>query len=329
MNAPVVVTVLGAGSASESAAVVHNIGWTLVDLGRQVLLVDFDPEVRLSSAILAPSTLDRCWFASERGRGVMRGLWPLLDDALPHATTFDVVPARDEIDASVEFLLDDETDPERHWPAPDGPRLVVGDPALVRIEMALQHARVVARRQGLNAAVHDLLRRTAPGADVVLIDAGSGIGTLAQLAFSVADAVLLAVSNEGPARRRLAGLEAVFETWLEVLEAPHRPTVCGHAIVVTSALGRRRPHHLPEAQWLARHAASVAPLAELLYIRPLQSVARLARKPICALSLADGGARSLVQDVIACRQEFEGLTRALAAQVGLALRPPYPSPRSA
>jgi cellulose biosynthesis protein BcsQ len=304
-----------------------NVAHMLAQLGRRVVLLDYDPQCNLTSIMLDTEELEQLWERSE-------------DPGRTVASCLDLVRrGRGGVEPPVLHSVTSNL-----W-------LVPGDLALSRFEQHAAagwtqvHATDPERALDVVTAL-ERLARLAGGqvsADVLLFDVGPSLGELNRAVLLACDALVVPLA---PDLFSLQGLKNVGPTlrewrddWARVLDrAPvdglprHEARVFGY--VVQQHLARADRPVAAYDHWARQipgvfHAHVVgrsAPddltldqdpscLGQLKHFASLVPLAQAARKPLFELKVADGAAGGQIQAVARVRKEFESLSRALLARL--------------
>lgn len=304
-------------------SLVYHLAWMYADLGVNVLAADLDPQANLTSMFLDDEKLEPLWPESGERRTVYGALRPLLEGT------------------------GDVTAPHVEEPQP-GLGLVVGDLRLAAAEdeLSSQWPACLDRRPRafrVLSALGRILRRGATdvGAKLILVDVGPNLGAFNRAALVTADSVVVPLAadlyslqglrNLGPTLRRWQSEwdERLTRNPVEDLRVPTGAMRAIGYIVMQHAVRLDRPIKA-YARWMRRipavYGTAVADetgpweeidrdpncLATLKHYRSLMPLAQEARKPMFALTAADGaigGHATAVQD---CYRDFRELAKTVA-----------------
>ncbi len=312
-----------------TTSLVYHIAWMLSSLDQTVLVVDLDPQAKLTAAFLdednlvqlwtglpvAPATIHRCVVPLITGRNVRE---PILRQK---SANIYLLPGDPALSGVEEFLA-------REWPnclgdCPD--HAFRATTAFWRvIQMGIQKSR----------------------ADLALVDVGPGLGAINRAALIAADFVvaplgadllsLISLQTMGPA------LERWRHQWTEMrnrlappaFELPGdgmRPIgylLAEHGWRLTRPLRpddrwfRRMPGEYAKSVLNRRPAPDLSPetdpnlVAVVKHFRNLSPLSRDARKPIFYLTPADGAVGSHAVAVNAAYTEFRNIAKELLRRMG-------------
>lgn len=331
MTAPILTFFNNKGGVGKTSLVFH-VGWMASELGLRVLFADLDPQANLTAAFLTEPQLEDIWPLDGDADTVFGAVRPLLG----------VAAVRD-----VEPLAVGE-----------GRYLLAGDIALSRFEdeLADMWSRCLdgnERAFHVTSALWQVVTRCARGvaADVVLVDVGPSLGALNRAALVAADHVVIPLApdlfsvqglrNLGPALRSwrsgwrkrfgenpdLAGLPlpkgemraagyvllqhgirlgkatSAFQRWMDRVPAVYRQSVLGETVANMPRI-EDDPHCLAQI----RNYGSLMPMAQE------------ARKPVFALTAADGAFGGHQQAAQRAFADFRQLTRQILGATGVPVR---------
>jgi len=306
----------------------YHLAWMFADMGKRVLVADFDPQANLTSMFLAEPELEKLWDPdNEQDQSVMAPLSPIIRGL------GDIGP----------------TPLQRIAP---NIRLIPGDLDLSNFESNLSEAwgKCLDRQEPafrITSSFHRIIRQTGRmfDADLVLIDVGPNFGAINRAALICADAVVIPVApdlfsiqglrNLGPT---LANWRRDWKTRLEQNPARDLPLPAATMqplgyVVLQFGIRDSRPVSAYD-KWARRipstfrervlgrtgpndtDAASNDPncLGLLKHYRSLMPMAMEARKPIFNLKPADGAIGAHTYSVRNCGEDFRALaTRILEA----------------
>lgn len=308
-------------------SLVYHTAWMFAELGYRVLAVDLDPQSNLSIMALDVERLE--------------ALWP--DDDHPETLHGAVAPlfggTGDIRQAHIESLND-------HL------GLLVGDLALSRIEddLSTEWPRCLEGRERAFRVTTAFWRviRDAAGrqqADLVLIDVGPNLGAINRAALVASSQVVVPVAPDLFSLQGLRNLGPTLRQWRETWgqALPKAPAALGSMpkgemlpigyVLMQHAERLGRPTkayakwqvRLPAAYWesvLGQHSGvGTAPDSNLIHrikhYRSLMPMAMEARKPMFALSSADGAIGAHQTNVQQCYQDFEALATKIVCRAGI------------
>jgi cellulose biosynthesis protein BcsQ len=310
-------------------SLVYHTAWMFAELGYRPLMVDLDPQSNLSIMALDEERLE--------------ALWP--DDAHPETMFGAVAPlfggTGDVRQAHIEELS-------------NALGLLVGDLALSRIEddLSTEWPRCLEGRERafrVTTAFWRVIKVAAERhrADVVLIDVGPNLGAINRAAMVAASHVMVPVApdlfslqglkNLGPTLRqwRTTWQQAVDKVPPSISETPAgQMTPAGYVLMQhAERLGRPTKAY---AKWQQRLPAAYREsvlgeitvsstvvqtdpkqIQRIKHYRSLMPMAMEARKPMFALSPADGAIGAHQTNVRQCYEDFQKLVLEIAIRVGL------------
>ena len=310
-------------------SLVYHTAWMFAELGYRPLMVDLDPQSNLSIMALDAERLE--------------ALWP--DDVHPETMSGAVAPlfggTGDVRQAHIEELS-------------DALGLLVGDLALSRIEddLSTEWPRCLEGRERafrVTTAFWRVIKVAAERhrADVVLIDVGPNLGAINRAAMVAASHVMVPVApdlfslqglkNLGPTLRqwRTTWQQAVDKVPPSISETPAgQMTPAGYVLMQhAERLGRPTKAY---AKWQQRLPAAYREsvlgeitvsstvvqtdpkqIQRIKHYRSLMPMAMEARKPMFALSPADGAIGAHQTNVRQCYEDFQKLVLEIAIRVGL------------
>lgn len=308
-------------SAIEGAAkanLVYHLAWMFQELGVGVVVMDLDPQARLTAAFL--------------DEGQREQLWP--EGSHPRTISGMVEPLR--------LRLGDVGEPHLE---PVGPKLhlIPGDLELLRFEERLASAWSMSLTHDEDAfrvlsAFYRLAEKAARArkADVVLLDVGVGLDALSRAALVASDWVVLPLAAELISLRSLRILGPTIEHWRRswesrgeadqgpFLASPKRSMQPAGYVLVPSSMPHARPRGVKEraasriADAFRRYCLSAGSevddparadhlLADIPSYQSLVQLARDTRKPMFFLKPADGALGSMAQAVASCYLDFKAL----------------------
>lgn len=310
-------------------SLVYHTAWMFAELGYRPLMVDLDPQSNLSIMALDEERLE--------------ALWP--DDAHPETMFGAVAPlfggTGDVRQAHIEELS-------------DALGLLVGDLALSRIEddLSTEWPRCLEGRERafrVTTAFWRVIKVAAERhrADVVLIDVGPNLGAINRAAMVAASHVMVPVApdlfslqglkNLGPTLRqwRTTWQQAVDKVPPSISETPAGQMAPAGYVLMQHAERLGRPTKA-YAKWQQRLPAAYREsvlgeitvsstvvqtdpkqIQRIKHYRSLMPMAMEARKPMFALSPADGAIGAHQTNVRQCYEDFQKLVLEIAIRVGL------------
>ena len=308
-------------------SLVYHTAWMFADLGYRVLAVDLDPQSNLSIMALDEDRLEALWPDDEHPETLHGAVAPLFGG------TGDIRRAHTE-------SLGDHLG------------LLVGDLALSRIEddLSTEWPRCLEGRERafrVTTAFWRVIREAAGRhqADLVLIDVGPNLGAINRIALVASSHVVVPVAPDLFSLQGLRNLGPTLrqwrDTWVQALPkaaaalgdlpqgemAPVGYVLMQHA----ERLGRPTKAY---AKWQARlpvayresvlgQTASMGAATDpnqihrIKHYRSLMPMAMEARKPMFALSSADGAIGAHQANVQQCYQDFEALAMEIARRAGI------------
>lgn len=306
-------------------SLVYHCAWMFAELGWRVLAVDLDPQSNLSIMALEEERLE--------------ALWP--DDDHPETLHGAVAPlfsgTGDIRTAHIEELV-------------DGLGLLVGDLALSRIEddLSTEWPRCLEGKERafrVTTAFWRVIREAAARheADLVLIDVGPNLGAINRATLVASSHVVAPVVPDLFSVQGLKNLGPTLRQWRDTWQQakPKAPPALGEMpegrmetagyVLMQHAERLGRPTKA-YAKWESRLPTEYRrivlgqneePLIQtdhliqrIKHYRSLMPMAMEARKPMFALTSADGAIGAHQSNVQQCRQDFERLCREIAQRVG-------------
>lgn len=298
----------------------YHLASMFADLGKRILVADFDPQANLTSRFLSEPELEKLWDPDNRqNESVMASLNPVIRGLGDIAPT----PIK-QIEANI--------------------RLIPGDLELSNFESNFSEAWVncLDRQEPafrITSSFYRIIRQTAEefDADLTLLDVGPNFGAINRAALISADAVIIPVApdlfsiqglrNLGPAisdwRRewhtRLALNPAIELLLPEAVMQPLGYVVLqfgirdSRPVAAYEKWSRRIPGTFREKVLSAHSTAGQIPekdencLGLLKHYRSLIPMAVEARKPIFRLKPSDGAIGAHTRSVIDCGDDFRRL----------------------
>lgn len=307
-----------------NTSLVYHCAWMLARMGKRVLAVDLDPQSNLSIMAL---DVDR-----------LEALWP--EEAHPQTLYGAVAPlfggTGDVIEAHIE-------------PLTDGLGLLVGDLALSRIEddLSTEWPRGLEGRERafrVTTAFWRVLRDAAERhqAELVLIDVGPNLGAINRAALVASSHVVVPVAPDLLSLQGLRILGPMLGQWRESWQAalPKAKAALGEMpqgemrpagyILMQHAERLGRPTKA-NARWQARlgqgyHESVLGQFGDpkqpdpnliqrIQHYRSLMPIALEARKPMFALTSADGAIGAHQASVQQCYTDFAKLCGEICRRV--------------
>jgi len=306
-------------------SLVYHCAWMLTGMGKRVLAVDLDPQSNLSIMALDVDRLEALWPDEEHPQTMYGAVAPLFGG------TGDVGEAHIE-------------------PLTDGLGLLVGDLALSRIEddLSTEWPRCLEGRERafrVTTAFWRVLRNAAKRhrADLVLIDVGPNLGAINRAALVAASHVVVPVAPDLFSLQGLRNLGPMLGEWRKTWQAAlpqASPAVgempqgdmrpCGYVLMQhAERLGRpkkasaRWQERLAQGyresvlgQWGLSEQPDPNQIQRINHYRSLMPIAMEARKPMFALTSADGAIGAHQASVHQCRADFEKLCSEIGRRVG-------------
>lgn len=315
-------------------SLVYHTAWMFAELGYRVLAVDLDPQSNLSIMALDEERLEALWPDDDHPQTLHGAIAPLFGG------TGDIRPGHIEAMAGNLGLL-------------------VGDLALSRIEddLSTEWPRCLEGRERafrVTTAFWRVIREAAQrhAADLVLIDVGPNLGAINRAALVASSHVVVPVAPDLFSLQGLKNLGPTLrqwrQTWQQALpkasatlgEMPRGQMAPVGYVLMQHAERLGRPTKA-YAKWQARlpgayQEAVLGQAAELFestdanqihrikHYRSLMPMAMEARKPMFALTSADGAIGAHQTNVQQCRADFEALAQEIARRTG-ALRSGVPA----
>lgn len=298
----------------------YHLAWMFADMGKRILVADFDPQANLTSMFLSEPELEKLWDPDNpQDQSIMAPLGPIIRG------------------------LGDIGDAPLQRISPSI-RLIPGDLNLSNFESNLSEAwgkcldgQEPAFRT--SSALYRISRQAAENfdADLVLIDVGPNFGAINRAALICADAVVVPLAPDLFSIQGLRNLGPTLKNWRKEWEkrmgenpAPDLPlpkagmTPLGY-VVLQFGIRDSRPVTAYE-KWARRIPATFAekvlgdgePVAEttktdpnclglLKHYRSLMPMAMEARKPIFRLKPSDGAIGAHTSSVKDCEEDFHNL----------------------
>ncbi|HYS36809.1 MAG TPA: ParA family protein [Pseudonocardiaceae bacterium] len=327
MTAPVVAFFNNKGGVGKTSLVFH-IGWMAAELGLRVLFADLDPQANLTAAFLPEERLEEIWPIDGDSDTVFGAVRPLL---------------------AVGGLRD-----VRPLAVGEGRYLLAGDIALSRFEdeLADSWSRCLGgneRAFHITTALWRVITRCAAeiSADVILVDVGPSLGALNRAALVAADDVVIPLAPDLFSVQGLRNLGPTLRTWRagwqqraaqnpnSSLSLPTGSMRAAGYILLQHGIRLGKPTRAFQ-RWMDRVPAvyrssvldepgGVVPrieddelcLAQLKNYASLMPMAQDARKPVFALTAADGAFGGHQQAAQRAFSDFRQLTRQVLGATGV------------
>jgi chromosome partitioning protein len=329
VTTPVIAFFNNKGGVGKTSLVYH-LAWMMADQGHRVVAVDFDPQANLTSAFLDENQVERLWTDDDQRQTVWGAIRPFLDrsgplGAAPLVTTSDhnlvVLPGDLQL-ATLEDNLSAE------WPR-----------CLDEKPDAFQVMSTFWRLTQDAASQH--------GADVVLVDVGPSLGAINRAALLASDHVVVPVAPDLFSLQGLHNLGPTLDGWrrgwrdrLErkppsVTDVPGgEMNVLGY-VVLQHGVRLDRPvrayqrwmDQIPgqfQTSVLGRGNEDVPRmdedpycLGQLKHYHSLMPLAQEARKPIFALTAADGALGGHFQAARDAYGHFDNLAKTILHRAGI------------
>lgn len=331
MSVPVLTFFNNKGGVGKTSLAYH-LAWMFSALGKRIVAIDLDPQANLTSAFLPEAVLEGLWDVDNGNLGantVYQCLRPLtqVGDLLDPATRqitdrLHLIPGDLGLAGFEDFL-------SQEWPNS------LGSSGLYRAFRIL-------------AAFWELAQRgaRAHGADLILADVGPNLGAINRSALIASDHVLIPLAADLFSLQGLRNLGPTLRAWrtdwrkrLDNWTEPDFALPAGGMkpigyVVQQHSERLARPVKAYD-KWAARipvvYRSSVLDesgpdvalakdpycLARLKHYRSLVPMAQEARKPIFALSAADGAIGSHSYAVQEARKDFRRLAKAILNQLDL------------
>lgn len=306
-------------------SLVYHTAWMFAELGYRVLAADLDPQSNLSIMALDEERLEALWPDDDHPQTLHGAVAPLFGG------TGDIRPAHIEVMA-------------------DKLGLLVGDLALSRIEddLSTEWPRCLEGRERafrVTTAFWRVIREAAErhAADLVLIDVGPNLGAINRAALVASSHVVVPVAPDLFSLQGLKNLGPTLRQWRQTWQQalPKAPAALGDMpqgqmapvgyVLMQHAERLGRPTkayakwqgRLPEAyreSVLGEQGTATTPypnqIQRIKHYRSLMPMAMEARKPMFALTPADGAIGAHQANVQQCWADFEALCREIARRVG-------------
>ncbi|HEY0781213.1 MAG TPA: ParA family protein [Thermoanaerobaculia bacterium] len=308
----------------------YHLSWMYAEMGLSVVVADLDPQANLTAMFLDEDAVESLWPEVGESRTVLAPLQPFLEGVGP------IVDPR----------LQDV----------GGIGLLAGDLALSGVEDELSQQwpyclEGKARAFRVIGSFHEILMRAAKirAADIVLVDVGPNLGAINRAALIAADHVAIPLAPDLFSLKGLQNLGPRLRDWRSGwverlkkkpagLEAPPGTMAPLGYVVMQHAVRLDRPVQA-YARWMARIpevyqrfvVGEIDPqrgitidrdphcLSTLRHYRSLMPLAQEARKPMFALTAADGAIGGHAKAVQECYNDFLLLALEMAGRAGVAV----------
>ncbi len=310
----------------------YHLAWMFADMGKRVLVADFDPQANLTSMFLSESELEKLWDPDKSPeQSVMAPLTPIIRGL------------GDIGDTRVQQIT-------------SGIRLIPGDLNLSNFESNLSEAwgKCLDRQEPafrVTSSLYRIVRQAAADfeADLVLIDVGPNFGAINRAALICADAVVIPVAPDLFSIQGLKNLGPTLNNWRRdwktrlaqnpAEDLPLPPAVMEPLGYVVLQFGIRdsRPVSAYE-KWARRIPSTFSEkvlggppvpnsataedgncLGLLKHYRSLIPMAMEARKPIFRLKPSDGAIGAHTYSVKDCEKDFRELATRILQRLGAAI----------
>lgn len=304
----------------------YHLAWMFSDMGKRVLVADFDPQANLTSMFLTETELEKLWDPDRpESESIMAPLTPI-----------------------IRGLGDISATPVQRI-APNI-RLIPGDLGLSNFESNLSEAwaKCLDRQEPAfrtTSSLYRIVRQAAEKfeADLVLMDVGPNFGAINRAALIATDAVVIPVAPDLFSIQGLRNLGPTLQTWrrewqtrLQQNPARDLPLPAANMeplgyVVLQFGIRDSRPVAAYE-KWARRIPATFAEkvlgqppstsqpttpdpncLGMLKHYRSLMPMAMEARKPIFRLKAADGAIGAHTSSVKECGDDFRRLAERILA----------------
>jgi cellulose biosynthesis protein BcsQ len=330
MSVPVLTFFNNKGGVGKTSLVFH-LAWMLSEMGKRVVAIDLDPQANLTSAFLEEDALEALW---EPAAGTGSG----------NATVFQCVKPLTEVGDILKPQTQQIT-PRLH--------LVPGDLALARFENTLSQEWPSALDSGSLFRPFRILSSfwqvaqlaaEAHSADLILADVGPSLGAINRSALIASDHVVIPLAADLYSLQGLRNLGPTLREWradwgkrLQNWKQPSFTLPPGHMKPVgyilmqhTERLSRpvkaykrwadRIPQTYVESVLDEASSSKAEPidsdcLARLKHYRSLVPLAQEVRKPIFALTAADGAIGSHAAAVRDAYGDFGTLAKAILTRI--------------
>jgi chromosome partitioning protein len=312
----------------ENTSLVFDIGWMASELGLRVLLADLDPQANLTAAFLSEDRLEEIWPTGGNSDTVFGAVRPLLGGG-------EIRDVRPIAVGEGRYLLAGDTALSRFEDelADSWTRCLSGDEQAFHITTALW--RVITRCSADVAA------------DVVLVDIGPGLGALNRAALIAADHVIIPLAPDLFGIQELRNLGPTLRTWRAgwarraelnpdaTLSLPTGSMRADGYILLRHGIRLDRPGRAVQ-RWMDQvpavyrssvldESGGVVPrieddeycLSQLRSYASLIPMAQDARKPVFALTAADGAFGGHQQAARRAFSDFRQLTRQVLGATGV------------
>ncbi|HTI26554.1 MAG TPA: ParA family protein [Kutzneria sp.] len=329
MTTPVIAFFNNKGGVGKTSLVYH-LAWMMADQGHRVVAVDFDPQANLTSAFLDEDQVEGLWNDNAGRRTVWGAIRPLADRTGPLGTA--------PLATTSDFRL----------------ALLPGDLQLSTFEDSLSAEWPLSMNgnAGAFAVMSTFWRLTQDAADqhdadVVLVDVGPSLGAINRAALLASNHVVLPVAPDLFSLQGLRNLGPTLDDWrrgwrdrlerkpASVVDVPAgEMNVLGY-VVLQHGVRLDRPVRAYQ-RWMdqipGQFQVSVLGgsnehvprmdedpycLGQLKHYHSLMPLAREARKPIFALTAADGALGGHFQAARDAYGHFDQLAKTILRRAGI------------
>lgn len=329
MTVPIITFFNNKGGVGKTSLVYH-VAWMLAESGCRVLAADLDPQANLTAAFLQEESLEDLWGRHDGKSTVFQSVAPL-------AKTGDI-------------------NPPQLWEVSPSLFLLPGDLALSRFEDTLSTewpncfgSRNLYRAFRVETAFWQVLQLGAGecGAEFILVDVGPSLGALNRAALIATDFVVVPLGADLFSQQGLRNLGPTLRDWRkdwdtlrnkwvdrefdipsgsmkpigyilqQYIERSSRP-VQAYARWTSEMPSEYAIHMLGEKRGSKRLMPEKDPncIATIRHYRSLVPLGQDARKPIFALTPADGALGSHATSARRAYDEFRALSRGIIARAG-------------
>lgn len=327
MSVPVITFFNNKGGVGKTSLAYH-LAWMFADLGYRVLAADLDPQANLTSSFVDENELEYIWADGSERATVWGALRPF-QEGEGNLSRARLTPTSDErlaLLAGDLMLATFEDDLSSEWP-----KCLDGNTRSFRVMAAIW--------QILHDAADD------HGADLVIVDVGPSLGAINRATLVASDHVVIPVAPDLYSLQGLRNLGPTLRKWrsgwqqrlsvrpraLDVLPAGGMQ-VAGY-VVLQHGVRLDRPVKAYQ-RWMDKipgefrssvlNQAGEAPrvdfdehcLGQLKHYHSLMQMAQEARKPIFALTTADGAFGGHFQAARDAHKHFRKLAETLLVRIG-------------
>lgn len=328
MSVPVITFFNNKGGVGKTSLAYH-LAWMLADMGYRVLAADLDPQANLTSAFVDEDELEGIWVDGDDRATVWGALRPFQEGegSLARARLTATSDDRLALLAGDLLLASFEDDLSSEWP-----KCLDGNTRSFRVMAAIWQV------------LHDAAEEHE--ADVVIVDVGPSLGAINRATLVASDHVVIPVAPDLYSLQGLRNLGPTLRKWrsgwqqrlqarpagLDLLPAGSM-AVTGY-VVLQHGVRLDRPVKAYQ-RWMNRipgefrssvlGQAGAAPprvdsdehcLGQLKHYHSLMQMAQEARKPIFALTTADGAFGGHFQAARDAYKHFRTLAESLLERIG-------------